>query len=280
MEFFYSKKLNVALTLVLLVLILVTIFSIMFTTDKKHTQTSAANSAVNPTLEQMLSTECETTQETTISTEPTTEATEAPVATQAPAATQAQVATQVPVVTQIIYIQPTAPVYTVIQPITQPPVIQYATAAPPKPTPNYEEQWAAGYIIAIDKPDKTYKCAQVTLSDHDRDLVERLCMGEFGSGGFVGAALIAQSVKNAICFDGYRSVQDIIDDYHYTGRTDIPASDDCKKAVRYIFDQNEDAVQHRILYMYNPRLVNSEFHESQNYILTYQDVRFFDRWGY
>ena len=40
------------------------------------------------------------------------------------------------------------------------------------------------------------------------------------------------------------------------------------------------AVQHRIMYMYNPDMVQSAFHESQNYILTYQTVRFFDRWGY
>ena len=53
-----------------------------------------------------------------------------------------------------------------------------------------------------------------------------------------------------------------------------------KPEGRYIFDENHDAVQHRILYMYNPLLVASEFHESQNYILTYEDVRFFDRWGY
>ena len=105
-------------------------------------------------------------------------------------------------------------------------------------------------------------------------------MGEFGSGGFVGAALIAQSVKDAMCFDGFTSVDKIIADYHYTGRTDIPANDACKQAVRYIFDENHDAVQHRILYMYNPLIVDSEFHESQNYILTYEDVRFFDRWGY
>ena len=113
-----------------------------------------------------------------------------------------------------------------------------------------------------------------------RDLLERLCMGEFGSGGFVGASLIAQSVKDAMCFDGFTSVDAIIRDYHYTGSTDIPANDNCKQAVRYIFDENHDAVQHRILYMYNPLLVASEFHESQNYILTYEDVRFFDRWGY
>ena len=32
----------------------------------------------------------------------------------------------------------------------------------------------AGYLVAIDNPDKTYKSGQVTLSDHDRDLLERL----------------------------------------------------------------------------------------------------------
>ena len=52
------------------------------------------------------------------------------------------------------------------------------------------------------------------------------------------------------------------------------------QAVSYIFDENKDAVQHRIMYMYNPDMVQSAFHESQNYILTYQTVRFFDRWGY
>ena len=40
------------------------------------------------------------------------------------------------------------------------------------------------------------------------------------------------------------------------------------------------AVQHRMLYMYNPYMVKSAFHESQNFILSYQGVRFFDRFGY
>lgn len=165
------------------------------------------------------------------------------------------------------------------EPATEP-TVAFATAVPPKQPADYQSQWNAGYLVAIDNPDLIYECGQVTLSDYDRDLLERLCMGEFGSGGFVGASLIAQAVKNAICFDGYTSVQSVIDDCHYTGRTDLPANAQCKKAVKYIFDENHDAVQHRIMYMYNPKLVQSSFHESQNYILTYEDVRFFDRWGY
>ena len=166
------------------------------------------------------------------------------------------------------------------QATTQAVTIHFATAIPPQTPADYNAQWNAGYLVAIDNPDPTYESCQVTLSDGDRDLLERLCMGEFGSGGFVGAALIAQAVKDAMCFDGYTSVQSIIDGCRYTGRTDIGTNEACKQAVRYIFDENHDAVQHRIMYMYNPYIVQSAFHESQNYILTYQDVRFFDRWGY
>ena len=165
-------------------------------------------------------------------------------------------------------------------PTTQKTTVPFATAIIPDYPADYNAQWDAGYLVAIDNPDYSYECAQVTLSDGDRDLLERLCNGEFGSGGFVGASLIAQAVKNAICFDGYQSVQAVITGCRYDGRTDLGTTEACRQAVRYIFDENHDAVQHRIMYMYNPVLVQSAFHESQNYIMTYQDVRFFDRWNY
>ena len=50
-----------------------------------------------------------------------------------------------------------------------------------------------------------------------------------------------------------------------------------RKAVKYILEGGHSAVQHRILYFYNPRLCESKWHESQDYLLTYKDVRFFDR---
>lgn len=158
--------------------------------------------------------------------------------------------------------------------------IPFATAIPPKEPADYNAQWDAGYLIAIDNPDKTYECAQVTLTDEDRDLLEKLCYGEFGSGGFIGAALIAQAVKDAMCFDGYPTVESVIINCRYTGSTTKGTSEECKQAVAYIFDENHDAVQHRLMYMYNPNMVQSAFHESQNYIMSYQEIRFFDRWGY
>ena len=160
------------------------------------------------------------------------------------------------------------------------PSIPFATAIKPETPADYSEQWNLGYLIAIDNPDRTYACAKVTLTDEDRDLLERLCMGEFGSGGFIGASLIAQAVKDAMCFDGYSSVAEVISECHYTGSTSIGTNSECRQAVRYIFDDNHDAVQHRIMYMYNPYMVQSTFHESQNFILSYAGIRFFDRWGY
>ena len=158
--------------------------------------------------------------------------------------------------------------------------VPFATAVPAASPADYQSQWDQGFLVAIDNPDPSYSCPHISLTDDDRDLLERLCMGEFGSGGFIGAALIAQCVKDAMCFDGYATVADVIQYCRYDGSTDIGTNDACRQAVRYVFDDNCDAVQHRIMYMYNPYMVKSAFHESQNFILSYQGVRFFDRWGY
>lgn len=254
-----NKILSIALVLVSVIVVIQTAFASGTLKAGESEQTSLASN-INPRIDEIVADEgivLTTTEPVSTKEKPTQVTTVAP-STKATKATKPSTA----------------------QATTQAATIPFATAITPKTPADYNAQWNAGYLVAIDNPDTTYECGQVTLCDADRDLLERLCMGEFGSGGFVGAALIAQAVKDAMCFDGYTSVQSIIDGCHYTGRTDIGTNETCKQAVRYIFDENHDAVQHRIMYMYNPTLVQSAFHESQNYILTYQDVRFFDRWGY
>lgn len=155
---------------------------------------------------------------------------------------------------------------------------QFATAQPVETPADYNAQWNSGYLVAIDNPDSGYSTGQVNLTDEDRDLLERLCYGEFGGGGFVGASLIAQSVKDAMYYRGFSSVAEVIRKYGYTGSTTIGKNEACQQAVKYVFDENHDAVQHRIMLMYNPYMVSSSFHESQNFILSYESVRFFDEW--
>ena len=156
--------------------------------------------------------------------------------------------------------------------------IQYATAEPVASPADYNSQWDQGYLVAIDNPDTSYSSGHIELTDEDRDLLERLCYGEFGGGGFVGASLIAQSVKNAMNVEGFSSVAEVISEYKYTGSTTSGKNLACQQAVKYVFDEDHDAVQHRLMYMYNPYMVSSAFHESQKFILSYEDVRFFDKW--
>ncbi|MDO4830728.1 MAG: G5 domain-containing protein [Clostridia bacterium] len=125
--------------------------------------------------------------------------------------------------------------------------------------------------------DDNFKLNKVKLSDSDRDLLERLLTGEFG-GSYIGSCLVAQSIKCAIVYDNYTSIKSLIKGMGYVGSTNMGKSQNAVEAVKFIFDKNGLAVKHRLFYMYNPKLCDSAFHESQNYILTYQDVRFFDRW--
>ncbi len=254
----------VALVAVLLVVHTLVANSILSASDGRELQ---SNSAVNPRHKEImengasaLTTDASSPMESTasVSTPATKQETTAPKAT-------------VPATTKATQAASTAPTLA---------DIPFATAIAPETPADYSAQWDLGYLIAIDNPDTSYVCAPVKLTDEDRDLLERLCMGEFGSGGFIGASLIAQAVKDAMCFDGYSSVEEVIRECRYTGSTDIGTSSECRQAVRYIFDENHDAVQHRIMYMYNPYMVQSAFHESQNFILSFAGVRFFDRWGY
>ena len=73
--------------------------------------------------------------------------------------------------------------------------VVFATAEVPDSPADYQAQWDAGYLLAIDNPDTSYSTYHIDLTDSDRQLLENLCYGEFGTGGFIGAALIAQAVK-------------------------------------------------------------------------------------
>ena len=272
-EFFKDKKNIIALICVLSVTVMLVVStlitnSVLYGNNQKNSSASGVspNNADSPLQEN----EGRAGGTSSISTPETKPDTTASADSTAPAAS----------VNPTLPTLPTKPTQPTTTPASTEPSVPYATAIKPDAPADYQTQWDMGYLIAIDNPDTTYMCASVTLTEEDRDLLERLCMGEFGSGGFIGACLIAQSVKDAICFDGYSSVAEVIRECRYTGSTDMGTNDECRQAVRYIFDENHDAVQHRLMYMYNPRMVQSNFHESQNFILSYSGIRFFDRWGH
>ena len=135
--------------------------------------------------------------------------------------------------------------------------------------------YQSGYLVSIANPDPSYNPSPVSLSSYDREKLERLVMGEGGSMGYTGCALIAQSIRDAMNRSNTTSIDRIISEYQYYGSTAYAPNQDVKDAVSFIFDQNGSAVQHRVLCFY---VGSSSWHESQNYITSIGNVRFFDLW--
>lgn len=135
------------------------------------------------------------------------------------------------------------------------------------------------YLVKTKYDNKDFKLPMVKLSDEDREMLERIVTGEFG-GSYVGSCLIAQSIKCAIVYDGYTSVSAVIKGMGYVGST-ANRSQNAVNAVKYIFDDNNLAVRHRLFYMCTKDYYDStpgNFHSTQNFILQYENVLFFDRW--
>lgn len=129
------------------------------------------------------------------------------------------------------------------------------------------------YLIGISNPDYNYSPSPVSLSSYDRAKLERLVMGEAGSMGYNGCALVAQCIRDAMNRSNTTSIDRIISEYQYYAPTNKEPNQTVKDAVSYIFDQNGSAVQHRILCFYTG---SSGWHETQNFIVGCGNVRFFD----
>ena len=132
------------------------------------------------------------------------------------------------------------------------------------------------YLLSIDNPDYTYTTYPMTLSDYDREQLAHMVYGEFGTGGFIGCALIAQCVRDAMVKFGYTSIDEVIDKMQYSGWNYDKPSDFVYDAIDYIFEQGKAAVQHEILVMYATQHVYSGWHEAQEFVIEYEYVRFFD----
>lgn len=142
-------------------------------------------------------------------------------------------------------------------------------------TGSYAEA-AYGYLMGIDDPDPSYTGSSISMSDAERDICERMVMGEAGSCGFTGMALVAQCIRDTYVAGGYSSIFDVLSQNGYYGSTSITPSDTCREVVSYIFDQGGSAVQHRIRVFYASNYCSSAWHESQDYVCSYGYVRFFD----
>lgn len=136
-----------------------------------------------------------------------------------------------------------------------------------------QSSYSSNALIAIANPDYSYSPSHVSLSSYDRAKLERLVMGEAGTMGYTGCAVVAQAIRDSMNRSNTSSIDRIISEYQYFGSTNVAPNSDVKAAVSFIFDQDGIAVQHRVMCFY---IGYSPWHETQTFLTEIDGVRFFD----
>lgn len=139
------------------------------------------------------------------------------------------------------------------------------------------EQLKVQRIKEAEKTDRSCKRPRYSLTDAERDLVERVVMAEAQGESLDGQMLVAQCVLNACEIDGIRPGE-AIKKYVYAKARPEP-SDSVKDAVSAVFDKGETVTDEPIVYFYAPGRVRSKFHESQRFIVEVGGHRFFTEGG-
>ena len=111
------------------------------------------------------------------------------------------------------------------------------------------------------------------LTDAERYEVAQIVTAEAESEPLAGKIAICQCILQACEDDGIRPAE-AADCYSYSKKRPEP-SVEAMQAVRYVFDFGMTASTEPIKYFYAPALVDSEWHESQIYVMTINGHRFF-----
>lgn len=122
----------------------------------------------------------------------------------------------------------------------------------------------------------TYRYAYlIHLSDSERHVVESIVAGESGNQPFVGKKLVAQAVYNGMLRDNMSPSQ-VRKQYSYDGYKDIDefekeclkaygntnAADECRQAVKEIFDDYSMPTDDFVLFFYAPAHSKGTWHEN------------------
>lgn len=111
------------------------------------------------------------------------------------------------------------------------------------------------------------------MTDAERWEVASVVEAEAGGEPYAGKLAVAQCVFQAVKDDGVRPVE-AIERYSYTKNRPQP-SEEAYKAVDEVFLYGRIVATEPIKYFYSPARTSSEWHESQDHVMTINNHRFF-----
>ena len=111
------------------------------------------------------------------------------------------------------------------------------------------------------------------LTDEWRTLIEQVVAAEARGEPLEGQVAVCQCIYNACIKDGL-TPPEVIEEYGYTTDRAEP-TESVKEAVATVFDRARGVTPERILYFYAPALTESEWHETQSFVMEIGGHRFF-----
>lgn len=123
------------------------------------------------------------------------------------------------------------------------------------------------------KEEELPKVYRYELTEAERWVVASVVTAESGGEAYEGMMAVAQCILQASEDDGLRPTEAVVA-YKYTKHRPEP-TEDALRAVSAVFDEGRVVTAQHIKYFYAPALVYSEWHESQDYVLTIGGHRFF-----
>lgn len=144
--------------------------------------------------------------------------------------------------------------------------------------PVYVFQNSNGYPINIEKltSDWASKAGiekRYNLTDEERYELAQAITAESAGEPFAGKVAVAQCILQA-CEDDEIRPDEALQKYEYSDRRPKP-TEEALAAVSAVFDFGYIATSEPIKYFYAPDLVASEWHESQVYVMTINNHKFF-----
>ena len=112
------------------------------------------------------------------------------------------------------------------------------------------------------------------LTEQERIAVESAVMCEAGGEETRGQMMVAQCILDGAQRNGY-DIMETISKYQIASTSYSLVTDQVREAVSRVFDAGERITEEKADLWYNPALVQSPWHEQQQYVITIGQHRFF-----
>lgn len=147
----------------------------------------------------------------------------------------------------------------------------------PEPT-GYIFKYGEGYAVDMEQLTDAWAAEagfekRYTLTDDERLEIAQVITAEAAGEPFAGKVAVAQCILQT-CEDADMRPHEVLSMYSYSKRRPEP-TEEALEAVAAVFDFGHMATSEPIKYFYAPALTDSEWHESQVYVMTINGHKFF-----